>query len=448
MRGGLPVISAVLVLGLLGLGAAGMVLRAGAETGSATPATFQVRVGWWFGLERLRVAAVGDATLNVGAASGETVKAGDSVVFSVASEGGQGLRAECGGKQVCGAVARLAPGPFALSAVVAESKEVVREDLPYTVEVRAQGEGLTVIVEVPLEEYVAGVLMGEASRKSPPAMLQALAIGARDFAVANRGKHERQGFDVCACSHCQNFRARIAEEAREAAKATAGLVLSKNGRLVGVHYHTTCGGTTDSSAVVWGGENPLWLLGIADDASGSSPSLSGDAQVGAFLANAQSYCSHGPMYRWTRTVGREELEQRLRAGLAALGLQAWSGPLTDVRVARRTPGGRAMELLLAGEKGAVTVKGENIRWVFDGGKVGGAESLPSRLFVVEKAGDGSSYTIRGGGWGHGVGICLAGAEYMAQQGSSAAEILAHYYPGCVVSDMSAIGAAEAGRAAH
>lgn len=38
----------------------------------------------------------------------------------------------------------------------------------------------------------------------------------------------------------------------------------------------------------------------------------------------------------------------------------------------------------------------------------------------------------GAGWGHGVGMCQAGAAHMALNGKSAADILRHYYRGCVI----------------
>jgi SpoIID/LytB domain protein len=39
------------------------------------------------------------------------------------------------------------------------------------------------------------------------------------------------------------------------------------------------------------------------------------------------------------------------------------------------------------------------------------------------------FTFRGAGWGHGVGLCQIGAGVMASRGSSAEEILKHYFRG-------------------
>src|SRR4051794_2561112 len=84
------------------------------------------------------------------------------------------------------------------------------------------------IVTMPLETYVARVLAGEAARDSQPAALEALAITVRTFALANRGRHQADGFDLCDQTHCQVLRPATPTTER-AAQATAGRILTKNG---------------------------------------------------------------------------------------------------------------------------------------------------------------------------------------------------------------------------
>ena len=426
-------LAAPLVLAcLIGLLLASSVSRGGnAVPQGARPA---VRVGWWFGLERVRVAADKEAVLSMAGGAQWVIGAGQSVLITSGS-GESGVQATWPGGEQCGNTARVGGGVLQLSAVVAGSRKAVAQQVPWPVEIRRDRGGLVLIVEVPLEEYVAGVVAGEASSRSARALLEALAVGARNFALANRSKHGAQGFDVCVSSHCQNFRVSPPGAASQAAEATRGLVLAKGGVLVRVNYHTTCGGTTDAASDIWGGANPLGLLGVMDDARAQPPALGTEAAVADFLANGRAYCSADRFYRWSRLLGPEEMQSRLEAGLAALGLGPVSGRLLEVKVTRRTPGGRAAELLVKTEGGSVGVTGENVRWVFGGGGVGGAGSLPSRFFVI-KGSEGGGYAIRGGGYGHGVGICLAGAGCLASSGRSAGEILAHYYPGTSVVALS------------
>ena len=96
---------------------------------------------------------------------------------------------------------------------------------------------------MPLETYVARVLAGEALRDSQPAALEALAITMRTFALANRGRHRADGFDLCDQTHCQVLRAAIAATER-AAQATAGRMLLRDGAPASVYYSASCGGRT------------------------------------------------------------------------------------------------------------------------------------------------------------------------------------------------------------
>ncbi len=71
------------------------------------------------------------------------------------------------------------------------------------------------------------------------------------------------------------------------------------------------------------------------------------------------------------------------------------------------------------------VSGQDFRSLFE---------LKSANFTIAFADD--IFTITTKGYGHGVGLSQSGANIMAQQGSTYAEILSHYYPGTTLSDIS------------
>ena len=84
---------------------------------------------------------------------------------------------------------------------------------------------------------------------------------------------------------------------------------------------------------------------------------------------------------------------------------------------------------MSGDAGANQVRGElNIRRKFD--------NLKSAMFIVEPARDSagkvSEWVFKGGGWGHGVGMCQLGAIGRAERGQSYREILRHYFNGAEV----------------
>jgi SpoIID/LytB domain protein len=59
--------------------------------------------------------------------------------------------------------------------------------------------------------------------------------------------------------------------------------------------------------------------------------------------------------------------------------------------------------------------------------------LYSAAFVAEKGevkdGIPQSFTLKGAGWGHGVGLCQIGAAVMGAKGYDYQAILAHYFKG-------------------
>ncbi len=60
-------------------------------------------------------------------------------------------------------------------------------------------------------------------------------------------------------------------------------------------------------------------------------------------------------------------------------------------------------------------------------------TLAALLLLPASAGAATRWVVKGGGWGHGIGMSQYGAFGMAQQGSSYREILTHYYTGTEVS---------------
>jgi hypothetical protein len=120
--------------------------------------------------------------------------------------------------------------------------------------------------DMPLEDYVAGVVAGESAEGSRPAALQALAITVRTFALANRRRHAADGFDLCDLTHCQVLRP-SSGASRAAAEATRGRVLLHNGQPASIFYSASCGGFTQRPSAVWpGARDEPFLPSRRDDA--------------------------------------------------------------------------------------------------------------------------------------------------------------------------------------
>jgi len=121
---------------------------------------------------------------------------------------------------------------------------------PYhgTLHIKAISGSLVATVTLDLETAVASVVAAESTSETPPEALKALAIAARSFFVAGRGRHTE--FDFCDTTHCQFLRAAPDPHsaATHAIDATRGLVLAYNSKPFAAMYTRSCAGKTRTPA--------------------------------------------------------------------------------------------------------------------------------------------------------------------------------------------------------
>src|SRR5262249_2115535 len=150
------------------------------------------------------------------------------------------------------------------------------------------------VESVPLEEYVARVVAGETSSATPQAAREALAIAARTYALANRGRHAADGFDLCTLTHCQVLRPASAPS-RDAATRTRGRILTQgNGNAVTarvltaapVFYSAACGGWLEDASTLLPNARPgsiAWMTSRPDPAGVDEPRWRADFSVGDLM---------------------------------------------------------------------------------------------------------------------------------------------------------------------
>ncbi len=276
-------------------------------------------------------------------------------------------------------------------------------------QIKASHSGLTLLLSVPLEDYVAAALAGESGSFEQAESVKAMAVAIRTYAVRFRPRHQNAGFDFCDSTHCQtlNF-AGIGAKARAAAQATRGEMLWYDSRPAATFYHQNCGGSVASAAEAWPDLRAPYLSGHEDP-----------------------YCVRGSPLPWKAQIDRRKLEKALRDQ----GLQVPEG-WSRLTVASRTPSGRALKLAFYFPTGSPwMVSASSVRFAI--GRAFGWNEVRSDLYEIETTPDSIIFTGRGGG--HGVGLCQAGAEEMARQGKSYREILSFYYPGTTLGKTAAGG---------
>ena len=289
---------------------------------------------------------------------------------------------------------------------------------------------LAAVLLVPLEELLRGLVPSEMPAGSPVEALRAQAVTARSNVLAQIGtRHLGDPWSICSDVHCQAYRGEAAQVASTdaAVRSTRGEALFdlSGGRLVDGVYSAMCGGHGEDNEKVWGGTPSSSLRGRPDlgaaDAAEWAGGLSSEGKASAFIADAPSaWCARAPgarsdRYRWERRLPQEEVDRLL----GPLGV----GAIDGLAVVQRGASGRAISLRVDGEGGSATVHGElRIRRLLG--------NLPSAMFVVTASPEG--WTLRGGGWGHGVGMCQWGAIGRAAAGQDYRRILGAYFSGAGV----------------
>jgi stage II sporulation protein D len=261
-------------------------------------------------------------------------------------------------------------------------------------EIWRQAEGLLLVNEVAMEEYVAGTVRGEASERWPLEALRALAVVARTYAVFHQSRNAGKVFHLVSGNQDQNFAGLALEgsPAREAARTTAGQVLTWQGRVFPTFYHSDSGGFTEAPQSVFSGDGIPPLEGVRDEFSMESPN-----------------------YTWTVTIPLAVIGERLRRG----GIDV--GQVTRLTVLERSPSFRVARMTVEHSRGAATLRGADFRRLI------GYDALKSTLFVPVP--HNGAVRFEGRGWGHGVGLSQFGAKGMADRGYAYPQILDHYYPG-------------------
>lgn len=286
------------------------------------------------------------------------------------------------------------------------------------IELRSTAEGIAIINELPVEKYLCGVVPSEMPSSYEPEALKAQAVCARSYAYRQMKKYAYPEYEAHVNDSVtyQVYNNSSQEKcATEAVEQTAGQTVRYKGEVVATYfYSTSCGKTTTAEA--WG----------------TKPS-----EKNGYLHSAEVKGEDGdyekdlPWYRWSVTVSAETL-----SNLIGLNTGKDIGTLKNIKITKRGPGDVAIAMKAVGDNGSVTVKTENkIRSALggseykikrqDGSETDGRALLPSAFFTIKKK-DGK-FVIKGGGFGHGIGMSQTGANEMAKQGKDYKEILTLFY---------------------
>lgn len=248
---------------------------------------------------------------------------------------------------------------------------------------------------VPLDAYLYGVMSKEMSPSWPAAAQQAQAIVSRTYALGRL--RPAKAYDVVASESDQQYSGIESESiaGRAAIDATAGVVVTFAGAPARVAYSSCCGGKTADAADVWKTPVP-YLVGVVDP-----------------------HCVGTPNYAWRVEVPLALVRSALGAQLAAAGalrsvaLAGANGPDDRPRLVDFVGDAATFALTPAALRAAVGATVVRSTFLRDAALMPGNDAV----------------ALAGTGRGHGVGMCQWGARVMADAGTTAAAIVAFYFPG-------------------
>ncbi len=343
-----------------------------------------------------------------------------------------------------------APAPAAGKAVSAGQRSRAGVGQAYSQEATPMGgERFDIVEYVGLETYLPGVVSKELFADWNLRTYQAQAIAARSYAIHERLRSMAAGksFDVESTQRDQVYGgATESAVALEGVKSTRGMIVEFNGTVLRTYYSSTCGGRVASARDTWP----------------TSKGFEFNRAAPLQAKQREHACQRSPLYTWTVERDRLELVQRIKAfgqknGYAVRNLT----DLVAVKATKFNEVGRPTEYRLVQPDGKWwTLKAEELRIACNTEPAGpaadefapvapGAAGEPVKLENVRavpaitrktrvNSGDmefvfnGSTVTISGRGFGHGVGMCQYCAKGFSEQGYSAPKMLELFYPGAKV----------------
>lgn len=268
------------------------------------------------------------------------------------------------------------------------------------------------IEELPLDEYLYGVVSAEMPASFEKEALKAQAVVARTYTLYKivNGNKKHGESDICDDSNC--CQAWISKEARfakwdekdretywnkivNAVNSTQGKIITYEGKPINAFFHANSGGATEAPVNVWGGSGYPYLQTVT---------TSGEDAYSQYDSNV--------------TVTKKEFEEKIKELHSDFEINFEENEC--IKIEEYTEGNRIKTIKV----GNLKLSGVEMRNIF---------SLKSANFKINMNGENIKFEVIG--YGHGVGMSQTGADSLAKQGKNYEEIIKHYYTGVKIENI-------------
>lgn len=257
---------------------------------------------------------------------------------------------------------------------------------------------LQLVNKLHLEEYLLSVIPSEIYSSWSKEALKAQAVASRTYALYEIMKNRRQKhkhFDLYADTRSQMYDGIKTEtpQTTKAVLATAGQVLTYHGTLIKAYYSSSIGGKSANGSEI--GDNKPYLQSV----------------------NAPAILEF-PAYYWVAKIPLKKLQKYLKT----------KGSIKSIKISERTLSGRIKKIQIQDNFGDAKIfNGEQFR-----SKIG-QTTMKSTLAGIQV--NNAMLTIKGRGYGHGVGMGQWEAQNFAQRGKTYTQILSYFYQGTKISEI-------------
>lgn len=269
------------------------------------------------------------------------------------------------------------------------------------------------VEQVDLDNYLCNVVSAEMPANYEIEALKAQAIVARTYTIYKILNKKHDNADICDDSTCcqawiskEDRLARWEESSKESnwqkicdcVNSTKGKVITYDNKPIDAFFHSNSGGTTEIPVNVWGGTGYPYLQSVQ---------TSGEDAYTQYLSEA--------------SFNQEELLNKLKEKYSDISIDFSNSE--DVKILEYTESNRVKTVKFGNHE----LSGVEARTLF---------GLKSTNFEISREEEKIKFSVKG--YGHGVGMSQTGADAMAKQGSTAEEIIKHFYTGVEIKNTNDI----------
>ena len=232
--------------------------------------------------------------------------------------------------------------------------------------------------------------------------LKAQAIVARTYTIYKVKNKKHENADICDDSNCcqawiskedrlerweESLRESNWKKIEEAVYSTKGKIITYQNEPINAFFHSNSGGKTEVPVNVWGGTGYPYLQTV--ETSGEDTYTQYSSEV---------------------ILSQQQLIDKLKTKYADITIDFNNAE--DIKILEYTDGDRVKTVKL----GNHNLSGVEVRTLL---------GLRSANFTITQENGNIKFSVKG--YGHGVGMSQTGADSMAKQGSTAEDIIHHFY---------------------